>query len=129
MGYDLARRLGWEQSRGFLTYHARFDLALLLDLCGLVGASLADKRVADLVDFVKSLLSPYGLWCCEPHPDLSGWLTFHILRSLAAIVETGCWRGQEPRTPFQPYPKKPGATDHRPWDTELRHTKIPAAET
>ena len=38
LGSEVARIVGFEPTRGFVSYHARFDLALLLDLCCKVGA-------------------------------------------------------------------------------------------
>jgi len=62
LGFEVARLLGAEPARGFISHIARFDLALLLDLCARVGASSEDERVNDLVGFVASLQSPYGMW-------------------------------------------------------------------
>ena len=62
MGFEVVRLIGAEQTRGFTTFYARFDLALLLDLCWRVGASLDDARIAEVVDFVLGLQGEYGLW-------------------------------------------------------------------
>ena len=84
------------------------SLALLLDLCWRVGATHEDPRVAELIDFIQNLQGSYGLWDYSPKPQASRWLTFDLLRSLAHLSadEPGQWLSQEPRTPFQPYPKK-----------------------
>lgn len=105
LGCEVARLTGAEMARGFLTYFARFDLALLLDLCGRVGASQEDARVADLAKFVLGLQGEYNLWDYPEQPQVSRWLTFDLMRSLARL-ETGQWSGIEPRTPFRPYPKR-----------------------
>jgi len=113
LGFEVARMIGAEPSHGFLTFYARFDLALLLDLCARVGVSREDERAAELVDFVRGLQGPYGLWEYAPRPQATRWLTFDLLRSLAAL-ETGeggreggeKWISLEPRTPFQTYPRK-----------------------
>jgi hypothetical protein len=106
LGFEVARVVGAEPARGFLTHYARFDLALVLDLCGRVGAGREDERVADLVAFVLGLQGPYGLWEYTPRPQASRWVTFDLLRSLSRLDERGDWWSLEPRTPFQPYPKR-----------------------
>jgi hypothetical protein len=104
-GFEVARIIGAERSRGFFTYFARHDVAFVLDLCWRIGASLDDGRVADLVRFVDELQGPYGLWTYAAHPHLSRWVSFDLLRSLSRIDEQSNWVSLEPRTPFQPYPK------------------------
>lgn len=106
LGFEVARMIGVEPSRGFLTYYARFDLAQVLDLCWRVGATLDDDRIAEIVEFVQRLQEPYGIWEYAPRLQASRWVTFDILRSLTRLDETGDWLSLEPRTPFQPYPKR-----------------------
>jgi hypothetical protein len=107
LGYEVARLVGAERPRGFLTFYARFDLALILDLCWRIGANRADERVAGLVEFVTGLQGPYGLWEYAARPQASRWVTFDLLRSLSGLDQAGEWLSLEPRTPFQTYPKKP----------------------
>ncbi len=108
IGFEVARLVGVEPAHGFFTFYARFDLALLLDLCWRVEADRADPRVAALADFVRGLQGPYGLWEYPSRPQVSRWLTLDLLRSLSRLSggELGEWLSLEPRTPFQPYPKK-----------------------
>ncbi len=109
-GYEVARLVGAEPARGFTTFYARFDLALLLDLCWRVGATLEDERVAGLAQFLHSLQGPYGLWEYAARPQITRWLTFDMLRSFSRLTAgegEGDWISLEPRTPFQAYPKKP----------------------
>jgi len=107
LGYEVARLVGAEAVHGFTTFYARFDLALLLDLCARMGASLEDLRVRELVRYVRGLQGPFGLWEYHRKPQVSRWLSFDLLRSLSRISELGDeWLSLEPRTPFQPYPKK-----------------------
>ena len=106
LGFEVARLIGVEPARGFLTFFARFDLALVLDLCWRVGATLEDQRVAELVDFVRGLQGPYGLWEYAARPQASRWVTFDLLRSLSRLDRSGDWLSAEPRTPFQAYPKQ-----------------------
>jgi hypothetical protein len=106
-GFEVARTIAVEPARGFTTFYARFDLALLVDLCWRVGVSSEDRRVADLSRFVVGLCGPYGLWEYRPHPEASRWVTFDVARSLSRLDAAGDWVGAEPRTPFQPYPSQP----------------------
>ena len=106
LGYEVARLAGAEPPSGFLTFFARFDLALLLHLCAQIGADKSDRRVAGLVEFVLAQQGPFGLWDYPAHPQVARWVTLDLLRSLAQIEQNAGWEGQEPQTPFQPYPKK-----------------------
>ena len=106
LGFEVARLIGVERARGFLTTYARFDLALVLDLCSRVGFSRDDPRVADLVAFVQEQQGPYGMWEYVPHPQVSRWVSFNLLRSLSRLDGSGDWVGLEPRTPFQAYARR-----------------------
>ena len=106
VGFSVARIIGAESHGGYLTYFARFDLALILDLCWRIGANRSDKRVAELVDFIRDLQGPYGLWEYMPHPEASRWVTFDLLRSLSRLDQTTDWLSLEPRTPFRAYLEK-----------------------
>jgi hypothetical protein len=103
IGFEVARTIGIEPARGWTTFFARFDLALVIDLCWRVGADLQDSRVKDLVGFIVQLQGPYGLWEYERRPQASRWVTFDLVRSLSHLDETGDWLSLEPRTPFQAY--------------------------
>ncbi|MBN2548084.1 MAG: hypothetical protein JXB15_02915 [Anaerolineales bacterium] len=103
LGVEVARMTGAEPLRGFFTYFARFDLALILSLCGRMGVSKDDPRLEDLLTFIRSLQGPYGLWEYRDRPQVSRWLTFDLLRSLSMLDQAGEWMGMEPRTPFRPY--------------------------
>jgi len=107
LGYEVARIAGVEPAGGFFTYFARYDAGLVLDLCRRIGASLEDERVAEMVEWVRGLRGACGLWTYPAHPEVSRWVTFDLLRSLSRIEATSDWVSQEPRTPFQPYPKRP----------------------
>jgi hypothetical protein len=110
LGFEVARLAGGEPVRGFFTFYARFDLALVVDLCWRVGASLEDERVADLVRYVWEEQGAYGLWEYLPRPQASRWITFDLWRSLLRLgserpeATDAAWQSHEPRTPFQPYP-------------------------
>ncbi len=105
-GYEVARFLGAERARGFITFFARFDLALILSLCSRMGVSTSDARLEELVKFILSMQGEYGLWEYPSRPQVSRWLTFDIMRSLASLDESLDWVNLEPRSPFQPYPKR-----------------------
>jgi len=106
LGFEVARLIGLEPPTGYLTYFARFDPALLLDLCWRIAASLEDERVADLAAFVRGQQGPYGLWTYKRHPQASRWVSFDLLRSLARLDAHGDWVSMEPRTPFQAYTRE-----------------------
>jgi hypothetical protein len=109
LGYEVARIIGAERPsfRRDLTYFKRYDVAQMLDLSWRIGANLEDERIADNVKFVEELKGPYGLWEYKGHPEVSRWVTFDLLRSLSRLDNETDWFSMEPRTPFQPYPKKP----------------------
>lgn len=107
LGFETARIIGAEPTRGGFTYFKQYDVAQILDLSWRVGANIEDGRVADNIKFVKELQGPYGLWEYQRHPEASRWVTFDLLRSLSRLDKETDWFSVEPRTPFQPYPKKP----------------------
>lgn len=106
VGSEMARITGAEIPHGFLTYFARFDLALILNLCAQAGISKDDERVSDLLSFLMSLRGEYGLWQYRNRPQVSRWLTFDLMRSMVLLDSSVGWIGVEPRTPFSPYPKR-----------------------
>ncbi len=106
LGFVISRLIGLEESRGWRTYYPKLDAAHILTLCWKIGASLEDDRVSELVEFVKEQQGEYGMWECSMHPQASRWLTFDLLRSFSHLEETTDWISTDPRTPFQPYPKK-----------------------
>jgi len=107
IGFDVARLIGVEPTRGYFTHFARFDVAFILDLCWRVGASREDQRVKGILDFLLESQGHFGLWEYIPHPQASRWVSFDILRSLYHLDDASDWLSYEPQTPFQAYPKKP----------------------
>lgn len=105
-GFEVARTLGAEPVTGFLTFYARFDVGLMLDLAAQVGADRSDDRLAEMIEFVESLRGPYGLWEYAAQPQCSRWLTFNTLLALSRIDDHADWISFEPRTPFHPYPQR-----------------------
>ncbi|MEJ2250472.1 MAG: hypothetical protein P8Y97_12570 [Candidatus Lokiarchaeota archaeon] len=106
LGFYIARIIGAETSYGRITFYAKFDIAQILDLCWRIGADKDDLRVKKLIDFMIEERGVYGLWKCIPHPKVSKWLTFDILRSLSNLEKEKEWISLEPITPFRAYPKK-----------------------
>jgi hypothetical protein len=106
MGSEIARLMGAEPLHGFITYFARFDLALIVSLCARIGFPDEDGRFDSLVEFIRQARGPYGLWDYPEQPQVSRWVSFDLLRSLSALDGSGEWISQEPPTPFQPYLKK-----------------------
>ena len=107
LGFEVARYIGIEPARGRLTYYARFDLTLILNLCWRLGANTSDPRVEGIVNFLRESQGSYGLWEYQLKPEASRWVTFDILRSLMKIDETSEWISTEPRTKYKSYPRKP----------------------
>jgi hypothetical protein len=105
VGFEVARTVGVEPPSGYITFHAKFDLALLLDLCWRVGADRSDARVRDLITYLREAQGPYGVWAYAPRPEASRWVTFDLLRSLSRVDATTDWLSLEPRTPFSAYPR------------------------
>ncbi|MFX1566859.1 MAG: hypothetical protein ACFFCV_00670 [Promethearchaeota archaeon] len=106
LGFVIARLLGLEKSIGQITFMAKFDIAHILNLCWRIGANQDDERVFDFIEFVKSEQGKFGLWDYIPNPQATRWLTFDLLKSLSNIDKNIEWISEEPRTPFQSYPKK-----------------------
>ena len=107
VGFEIARIIGVEAPSGFITFFAKYDLALILDLCWKVGADLGDERVAEIVEYIKQSQGPYGLWDYVPRPEASRWVTFDLLRSLSRLDKETDWLSLEPRTPFAAYLRRP----------------------
>jgi hypothetical protein len=106
LGFEVARILGAEPARGFMTFFARFDLGLLLWLCSRVGAGTDDSRVATLVDYIRSQQGEAGLWDYASKPQVTRWVSFDLLRSLAQLDQDSAWLTSEPPGPFSAYPKR-----------------------
>ena len=106
LGFEVARLVGAEPTRGFMTLYGRFDLGQILDLSWRIGADIHDERIASIVDFVRAAQGTFGIWEYSPQPQVSRWVTFDLLRSLSRIDQDSGWIGLEPRTPFQPYPAR-----------------------
>lgn len=106
LGFTIARLIGLEKSFGRITFMAKFDIAHILNLCWRIGASKDDDRISDFIEFIISEQGEFGLWDYIAHPKATRWLTFDLLRSLTHLNENVDWISEEPRTPFQAYPKK-----------------------
>jgi hypothetical protein len=106
VGFEVARLLGAEPVRGFISHFARFDPGLMLSFCSKASISDEDPRVKELIKFIVGLQGDYGLWEYPAHPQMSRWVSFDLYRSLNKLVGGDGWIGLEPQTPFTPYPKR-----------------------
>lgn len=106
LGFVISRLLGFEPSSGWITYYPRLDPAHILNLCVKIGASIEDKRVKALTQFVESLKGKNELWNCTLHPQANRWLTYDLIKSLKELQNEIEWISYEPSTPFQEYSKK-----------------------
>ncbi len=107
LGLNVAKVIGYESQRGLLTYHARFDLVLILNLCWRIGVDKSDRRVRELIEWITQQKGKFGLWEYEPRPEVSRWITFDILRSLSKIDRDTEWLSNMMPLRYQSYPKKP----------------------
>ena len=113
LGYEIIRMLGYETARGFLTFYARNDLSLMLDLCARIGVGKDDERVSDLVNAVEKMKNKNGMWSYASHdkgrtfPEtIDAFVTFDIIKSLSAMPDKSSRIGERPVTPFKAYYKK-----------------------
>jgi hypothetical protein len=106
IGLEVARLVGIKQYHGMLTRFTRYDLALVLSLCNLIGADKNDKRVKELTDFFHKLRGTYGLWVNDSIPQATHWISFDILRSLMGIDKNENWINFRPSLPFREYEKR-----------------------
>jgi hypothetical protein len=107
IGFEVARIVGVEPIRGFLTHFAHFDMAQILDFCCHADLPGDDERVADLLACILQQQGKYGLWEYGK-PQASRWVTFELLRTMSNLTHSGSndWFSMEPRTPFHPYLKQ-----------------------
>jgi hypothetical protein len=107
LGFQTARTLGFEPTKGFFTRFAAYDPGLVAQLASRIGATAEDERVADLVSFVDSCRGPVGLWEYPAKPHASRWVSFFLTMAIDGIRKNGggdgFWESREPRTPFQAY--------------------------
>ena len=121
LGFEAARSAGFEEARGYFTYHAAWDPGLVLELCARIGAPPDDERVAGLLEFIGSCRGGYGLWEYTADPRAGAWVSFTLQRALemreegsAEAARAGLGSAEaardilpaEPRTPFAAYPKR-----------------------
>jgi hypothetical protein len=106
LGFFIARFIGEEKSFGRITFMAKFDIAYILNLCWRVGANKSDERISEFIEFIRSEQGDFGLWDYKTRPKVTRWLSFDLLRSLSYIDKDTDWISEEPRTPFQAYPRK-----------------------
>ena len=102
LGWEVSRLVGLQRATGGFTFYVTHDPAFMLELASRCGVSHEDRRVRDLIAYLESLRSPYGIWQHQAHPQLSRWLTFDLECSLRRLTE-GDWIGNEEPATFTPY--------------------------
>ncbi|MFP4383547.1 MAG: prenyltransferase/squalene oxidase repeat-containing protein [Spirochaetia bacterium] len=106
LGFETARLLGYEPLGGFIAHFARFDPALILTLCARTGLVPEDARLRSLIDFIRTAEGSGGLWSYASAPGAEPWIALEIRSALQALEAGGSWIGEQPVTPFSPYPRK-----------------------
>jgi hypothetical protein len=106
IGFEVARGVGAEAEKGFLTYFARSDPGLLLELGWRTGFSFDEPRMGELRRFLGGERKESGIWHYTPKPQASRWVSFYLLRTLLRDDTGGLTLSDEPRTPFQQYPRQ-----------------------
>ena len=106
VGHEVSRLVGAEPAHGFISYFAKFDVALVLNLCSLIEASIDDDRISSNIKFVESLRRSTGLWDYQVSPRASRWVSYDLMRTIKKLGLSTDWFNLEPTTPFQAYPRK-----------------------
>ena len=106
LGFEVARGVGAEVERGFLTHFARSDPGLLLELGWRAGYSFDEPRMGELRQFVCGERTGSGIWHYSPKPQAGRWVSFFLLRTLLRDDTGGLTQSDEPPTPFQQYPRQ-----------------------
>ena len=105
MGFEVSRIVGFEGTSGTLTYYAKLDQLLTLDLSWRIGVSNDDRRVQRIVEFLKKSLTQFGLLIYIPNLQASRWITFDCKRSLNNLKFDKEWLPKDLKIPFQRYSK------------------------
>jgi len=106
LGFETARSIGAERTRGMFTFFAGCDPGMLIELASRAAFSRSEPRVAKLLQLIEGERRPDGLWRYEKAPQASRWVTFSILKTFKNISDAGELYGEEPATPFSEYPRK-----------------------
>ncbi|MFW9930224.1 MAG: hypothetical protein ACFFD1_12590 [Candidatus Thorarchaeota archaeon] len=103
LGFEVARIMGFETIGGTLTYFAKLDQALTLDLCWRIGVSSDDKRLKNILSFIENEMNEFNLIQYFSKPQATRWINFDILRSITNLKMIKEWVSKEPTTPFTRY--------------------------
>lgn len=103
LGFEVARIVGFEGTSGTLTYYAKLDQLLTIDLSWRIGVSSEDKNLKKILDFVKNSINKFGLLLYEPNIIASKWITFDFIRSLKNLQVSDTWFSDNIEIPFQKY--------------------------
>ncbi len=106
LGFETARCIGAEKTRGLFTFFARSDPGSLLELASKAGFAKSEPRVEKLIGFLAGERTSSGIWRYSRAPQASRWVTFILLRALKNVDEEGRLFGDEPPTPFTDYPRQ-----------------------
>ena len=105
LGFEVSRIMGFEGTSGTLTYYAKLDQLLTLDLSWRVGVSKDDSRIQNILEFVKKSINKFGLLIYIPNIQASRWITFDIKRSLKELKIEKEWITNDMKVPFRRYDK------------------------
>jgi hypothetical protein len=106
LGFETARGIGAEKTKGFFTFFARSDPGSLLEISLKAGVSRSEPRVEKLIGFVYAERTGSGLWRYQKMPQVSRWVTYQLLKTLKIFTDDGDLYGDEPPTPFTNYPRR-----------------------
>ena len=103
IGFEVSRIVGFERTSGTLTYYAKLDLLLTLDLSWRIGVSKEDRRIASIIHFLKTSITKFELLTYLPNQQASRWITFDFKRSLKYLKIDNEWLDKDFKVPFQRY--------------------------
>jgi hypothetical protein len=106
LGYEVSRIVGFEATTGILTYYAKIDHLLTLDLSWRIGVSKDDKKLKNIISFLMESVNKFGLLLYLPNHEASRWITFDLKRSIKNLSEEDSnWISEDFEIPFQKYSK------------------------
>ena len=107
LGFDVSRTVGYEGTTGTLTYYAKLDHLLTLNLSWRIGVSEDDRQLQNLVNFIKKSVNQFGLLKYLPNPLATRWITYDLKKSLQNLRIEEDWEAHDFKIPFQRYSKAP----------------------
>ena len=104
LGFDVSRTVGFEKVGGILTYYAKLDHLVTLELSWRIGVSRDDTRLKNIIEFVEKSFNSFGMLEYKPQPLASRWITYDALRSMNNLKFNVDWINDNKKIPFQRYP-------------------------